>query len=71
MRNQRDIRKIIDEMTKTVTVEEARRLIETVDDEVLLQILKEIMEYICGIKEIKSSHNKKIAHRHVFETKDL
>lgn len=51
MRSQQNIRRIIREMAETMTAKEIRCLIEAVDDKVLQQIVKEIMECICGIKK--------------------
>lgn len=57
MHNQRDIRRIIDDMVETLTVKEARKLIEASDDEILRQILKEIIQYVCGLKKANPPHD--------------
>lgn len=51
--NKNDMRRIIHEMTERMTEHEVRVLIELADEKILLKIVKEVLEYLCGINKIK------------------
>lgn len=57
MRNQKQIYSVIDEMTKSMSRDEAHALIDVLDEVILQKVLSDAMRYICGIKNTDSSYN--------------
>lgn len=53
MRNVQNVKKTIAEMVKYMSRQEAHELLDSMDNETFRQVLKEILEYACGLKKVK------------------
>lgn len=53
MRNVQNVKKTIAEMVRHMSRRDAHELLDSLDKDLFRQVLKEMLEYVCGLKKVK------------------
>ena len=53
MRNIQNVKKTIAEMVRHMSRQDAHELLDSLDKDLFRQVLKEMLEYVCGLKKVK------------------